>query len=78
MIKVVENTATILAIELFNASQAISYRQPHKTSEFLENVINSYRKEVPLVKEDVVMSPLIQKSKKFMQNWDVREKYVFE
>ncbi|WP_424494314.1 histidine ammonia-lyase [Salinimicrobium sp. GXAS 041] len=78
MIKVVENTATILAIELFNASQALSYRQPHKTSEFLENVIKSYRKEVPLVKEDVVMSPLIQKSKEFMENWDVREKYVFD
>ena len=78
ILKVVENTATVLAIELFNASQALSYRQPHRTSPFLEEVISSFRKEVPLVKEDVVMSPLIQKSKEFMKNSEVKSRYVFD
>lgn len=69
LIKVLENVSTILAIELFNASQALSYRQPHKTSEFLEELVTEFRKEVPLVREDVVMAPFIQKSKEFLENY---------
>lgn len=69
LIKVLDNVATVLSIELFNASQALSYRQPHKTSEVLEKMISDFRKEVPLVREDVVMAPFIQKSKKFIKNY---------
>ncbi|WP_029038702.1 histidine ammonia-lyase [Salinimicrobium xinjiangense] len=76
-IKVVENVSTILAIELFNASQALSYRKPYKTSPILQKLIQEFRKEVPLVKEDVVMAPFIQKAKVFLENYPLKE-FSFE
>lgn len=78
MIRILKNVSTVLAIELFNASQALSYRGAHKTSPFLRNIIESFRKEVPLVKEDVVMAPLIQKSKKFIENYPVQSELIFD
>lgn len=77
-VKVLDNISTILAIELFNASQALSYRQPNKSSAFIEQLISSYRKEVPLVREDVVMAPFIQKSKEFMQSFSIEKELLFE
>ena len=73
VIKVIDNVQSVLAIELFNASQALSYRGAYKTSEFLEALIAEYRKEVPLVKEDVVMAPFIQKSRKFLEEYQLNE-----
>lgn len=73
VIKVLENISTILAIELFNASQALSYRKPYKTSPFLQELVEEYRVKVPLVKEDVVMAPFIEKSKMFIENYKLKE-----
>ncbi|HET8752720.1 MAG TPA: histidine ammonia-lyase [Salinimicrobium sp.] len=77
LIKVVENISTILAIELFNASQALSYRKPLKTSDFLEKFLSDFRKEVPLVKNDVVMAPEIQKSKEFLEKRQIERSSLF-
>jgi histidine ammonia-lyase len=77
VLKVVENVSTILAIELFNASQALSYRKPHKTSPVLQKLISEFRKEVPLVKEDVVMAPFIQKAKAFLESYPLKD-FSFE
>lgn len=77
VVKVVDNVSTVLAIELFNASQALSYRDKHKTSPVLQKLIAEFRKEVPLVKEDVVMAPFIQKSKKFLDTYPLTE-FSFE
>ncbi|MGI0106257.1 histidine ammonia-lyase [Salinimicrobium sp. TIG7-5_MAKvit] len=76
-VKVVENVNSILAIELYNASQALSYRGAYKTSPVLQKLIEEFRKEVPLVKEDVVMAPFIQKAKKFLQNYPLSD-FTFE
>lgn len=76
LLKVLENVSTVLAIELFNASQALSYRQPHKTSEFLEKMVAEFRTEVPLVREDVVMAPFIQKSKEFIENYQLADSFL--
>ncbi len=65
--KIVENLKKILAIELFNASQAIEYRRPLKTSSTLENILSNYRKSVPLVEEDKLMYVEIQKSINFIE-----------
>ena len=78
MIRVLDNVSTVLAIELFNASQALSYRGPHKTSPFLQEVIEEFRKEVPLVKEDVVMAPFIQKSKEFIKSYTIKSEHIFD
>ncbi len=73
LIKVLENVSTILGIELFNASQALSYRQPHKTSDVLEKMVAVFRQDVPLVREDTVMAPFIQKSKRFLENYSLAD-----
>lgn len=76
LIKVLENVSTVLAIELFNASQALSYRQPHKTSKVLDTMVTEFRKTVPLVREDVVMAPFIQKSKEFMERYQLADSFL--
>jgi histidine ammonia-lyase len=72
IIKVLENLSGILAIELYNASQALSYRK-YKTSPYLQELVEEFRKEVPLVKEDVVMAPFIQRSKDFIESYQLGE-----
>mgnify|MGYP003493829940 FL=1 len=44
-LKVMENLERILAIELMNASQAIEFRRPLQSSEFIEMFLKSYREE---------------------------------
>ncbi|CAL66473.1 histidine ammonia-lyase [Christiangramia forsetii] len=73
LLKVVENLNSVLAIELFNASQAIHFREPAKTSEKLDKVIQSFRKSVPVLTEDRTMAPFIKKSKVFVDDFEVEE-----
>ena len=65
--RVVNNTERVLAIELFNAAQALDFRRPLKTSPALEKWHAEYRHEVPFIENDVVMYPLIEKSIEFLQ-----------
>jgi histidine ammonia-lyase len=65
--KIVENTYSVLAVELFNASQAISFRKPLKTSASLETFIKNFRKSVPLVAEDTYMHELMKKAVVFLK-----------
>ncbi len=66
LLKVAENTRKVLGIELFNAAQAFEFRRPLKTSDFLEKVLENYRKEVPFVENDILMYPSIHKSADFV------------
>ncbi len=50
--QLVNNVERVLAIELFNASQALHFRLPLKTSSFLEAFLITYRKAVSFVNED--------------------------
>jgi histidine ammonia-lyase len=68
-LRIIENLERILAIELMNASQAIHFRAPLKSSEFLESFIKSYREEVPLVKEDRILHYDIVKSVAFLDSF---------
>ncbi len=65
--RVAENTERILAIELFNAAQALEFRRPAKSSPFLENLVKEYRKVVNFVDIDQVMYKHIHASVKFLQ-----------
>lgn len=67
--KIMENLERILAIELMNASQAIEFRRPLQTSEFLESFLKSYREEVPLVKEDRILHYDIENSVAFLNSF---------
>ncbi|SDG83168.1 histidine ammonia-lyase [Psychroflexus sediminis] len=66
--RVVDNLERILAIELFNASQAMYFRLPLKSSESLEDVLKAFRTQVPFVNEDKVMASEIQKAIDFIRN----------
>ena len=68
-LKVMENLERILAIELMNASQAIEFRRPLKSSDFIEMFIKSYREEVPFVKEDRILHYDIEKSVAFLNSF---------
>lgn len=65
--KVVLNTERVLAIELFNAAQALDFRRPLKSSPAVEAVHESYRKVVPFIVDDEVMYPHIAKSVEFLR-----------
>lgn len=65
--RVVENLERILAIELFNAAQALEFRRPFKSSPFLEKFVEKYREKVSFVQEDKIMHKEIMKSIEFVQ-----------
>jgi len=67
LIRIVENTERVLAIELLNAAQAIDMRRPLHTSPALEEWHARYRTVVPFVINDMVMSPLIERSIGFIR-----------
>ena len=62
--KVMDNLEHILAIELMNAAQGIEFRHPEKTSP--KRFLAEYRKEVPFVKDDIVMYKEIHKTVAFL------------
>lgn len=78
LIKVIENVDSVLGIELFNASQALHYREPKKTSAFLSQFIALYRNEVEIVKKDKVMAPEIAKSKQFINAFEIEKELLFQ
>ena len=68
--KVVENLERILAIELFNAAQAMEFRRPIKSSPFLEEFLTKYRERVLFIEEDKIMHDEIMKSIQFLRDVD--------
>ena len=65
--KVVLNTERVLAIELFNAAQALEFRFPKKSSPVIMKMHEDFRKEVPFIGDDVIMYPLIEKAIQFLR-----------
>ena len=66
--RVVQNLERILAIELFNAAQAMDFRKPSKSSPFIEKFLMKYRKEVAIILEDRIMHDEIEKTITFLRN----------
>lgn len=66
--KIIENIKKILAIELFNGTQALSFRSPLRTSLILSDFVMDYRELVPVVEDDKYMHPEIKKSINFIEN----------
>jgi histidine ammonia-lyase len=71
LLKVVENSYRVLAIEWFTAAQAIELRGADRTSEFLKGLLGLYREQVPFLERDCEMAPLIWESEDFLRNLDV-------
>jgi histidine ammonia-lyase len=72
-LKIVENVERILAIELFNAAQALEFRRPLKSSDFIEMFVKTYREEVSFVTEDRILHYDIEKSIHFLKSFQVEE-----
>ncbi|SHJ26623.1 histidine ammonia-lyase [Flavobacterium haoranii] len=70
-LRIVENLERILAIELLNASQAIEFRRPLKSSEFIESFLKLYREEVSFVDEDRYLHLDIEKSILFINSFQI-------
>lgn len=66
LFKIMDNLNHILAIELMNAAQGIDFRHPVKTSPVMDEFLKEYRKEVPFVKDDIVMYKEIHKTVAFL------------
>jgi histidine ammonia-lyase len=72
LLRVAENLERIIAIELFTAIQALEFRRPLKSSQFIEEVVISYRKTIPFIKDDKVMYGEIAKSIDFVRNFEIK------
>lgn len=68
LVRIVNNTERVLAIELFNAAQALEFRRPLHSSWEIEKTFAGYRKSVPFIRDDTYMHPFIEKSVEFLQN----------
>lgn len=75
-LRILENLERILAIELLNASQAISFRRPLKSSEFIESFLEAYRLQVPLIHEDRILHIDIEKSISFLNNFTIEDSWL--
>ncbi len=71
--KVTKNTLRVLAIELFNAAQALEFRRPAKSSPVIEDFVAAYREEVAFVEQDKIMHDEIQKSIEFLESITIED-----
>jgi len=75
--KVVDNIQTILAIELFTASQALSFANG-KSSPFLESMVGLFRQEVTIVEEDRILHYDIVNASDFITSLEIDSLELFE
>ncbi|MBL0742897.1 histidine ammonia-lyase [Chryseolinea sp. Jin1] len=68
--RIVNNLYSILAIELLTAAQALMFRRPLKTSPYLEDFVDTFRKTVPFIEEDRVLHDDIKKAEEFLKHWE--------
>ena len=66
--RVMLNLERILAIELYNAAQALEFRRPARTSPYLENFLEGYRQYVSFVEDDKVMYHDMEASVRYLQD----------
>ncbi|MBR1799730.1 MAG: histidine ammonia-lyase [Bacteroidales bacterium] len=69
--KVMQNVERVLAIELFNAAQALEFRRPLKSSPCIEQLLTDYRTTVNFVDTDEVMYTHIHQSVAFLQHMTI-------
>ncbi|MCB0457718.1 MAG: histidine ammonia-lyase [Flavobacteriaceae bacterium] len=76
--KVIQNLKTILSIELLNASQAIEFRRPKKSSPFIEAFLDSFKNEIPFVEKDRWLAVDIKKAQLFIDSFSIENELLFE
>jgi histidine ammonia-lyase len=69
--RVVQNTYSILAIELITAAQALTFRRPRRTSPFLENLLDNFREQIPFIEEDRILHNDIIKAEEYLKKYQI-------
>ncbi|MEZ4792363.1 MAG: histidine ammonia-lyase [Gelidibacter sp.] len=72
------NVERILSIELLNASQALHFRKPLKSSPLIESFIKMYRQDVKFVKQDEILHYLIKTTMQFIDVFCVENELLFD
>ncbi|QXP58583.1 histidine ammonia-lyase [Olleya sp. HaHaR_3_96] len=73
----INNVERVLAIELLNASQALAFRGPLKSSDFVEQFLSTYREVVPFINEDEILHNSIQASIDFINTLGIDSDELF-
>jgi histidine ammonia-lyase len=68
---VIENVERILAIELLNASQALEFRKPLKSSPKIEKTVSEFRKKVKFITDDRIMYTEMESALQFVKELNV-------
>lgn len=71
LMRVIDNLYSILGIELMNASQAIQFRNPLKSSPFIEQFLSLYRENVSILNNDDIMYTRMEDSALFIMEFEV-------
>ena len=74
--QVVENVERILSIELMNAAQAMAFRKG-ASSDFIETLLDTYRKDVTFVNDDRVLHNDMQDSLQFLIDIEIDQDLLF-
>ncbi len=74
--RVIENVQTVLGIELYTASQALSFGKAN-SSPFLESFVHSFRDQVSIVVEDRVMHDDIIAASNFISSLEIDTEVLF-
>ncbi|MEZ4995492.1 MAG: aromatic amino acid ammonia-lyase [Saprospiraceae bacterium] len=72
-LRVIENVERILAIELLTASQALEFRRPALSAPTIEAIHRDYRRHVPRITTDRMLSEDIEKSCQFIKNINISD-----
>lgn len=65
-LRVLENTISVLAIELIVAAQALEFRRPERSSEAVEAIHIMLRQQVPFIEQDDYMHAILKTGRKFL------------
>jgi len=67
LLRIIDNLYEIFGIEMMNAAQGLDLRRPARTSPLLEAVLADFRREVPLIEDDIVMYRAMQNAAAFVR-----------
>ena len=76
-LRIVDNLETVLAIELMNASQALEFRKPKKSSTLVESFLSAFRNVVPFVAEDRLLADDIHAAVAYIQSFSIDREVLF-
>lgn len=69
--KILDNVASVLAIELMCAAQALAFRKDRTLGGFLDQVLRAFRGVVPPLEEDRILHDDMMAALRFMETFDI-------